>query len=195
VGANVGLFAFAAAYHAGPSGRVLAVEPDAWLAGLLQRSAELPARNHAPVAVLPAAVAQVVGLAELRIAARGRAANYLQGSAPSSQAGGSRAAQATVTVTLDWLLDHWGSPAVLKLDVEGAEVSALSGGRRLLAEARPTILCEVAAPNSGAVGEILRGYDYACFDAAAPRCGPLAEPPWNTLAVPAERAGAALGRR
>src|SRR5687767_11298397 len=40
VGANVGLFTFAAAGLAGPTGCVVSVEPDAWLAQLLQRSAK-----------------------------------------------------------------------------------------------------------------------------------------------------------
>src|SRR4030095_9196737 len=44
VGANVGVFAFAAAHLAGPSGTVLAVEPDPWLAALLKRTAEGSAR-------------------------------------------------------------------------------------------------------------------------------------------------------
>src|SRR5882672_8676247 len=39
VGANVGLFAFAAAGRSGSAGRVLAIEPDVWLVSLILRSA------------------------------------------------------------------------------------------------------------------------------------------------------------
>ena len=39
IGANIGLFSFAAAAAAGPEGRVLAVEPDTDLVRLLRRSA------------------------------------------------------------------------------------------------------------------------------------------------------------
>jgi hypothetical protein len=39
VGANVGLFTFAAAAKTGPTGKVLAIEPDPWLGTLLRRSA------------------------------------------------------------------------------------------------------------------------------------------------------------
>ena len=42
IGANLGLFSFAAAVAAGPSGRVLAVEPDTALAGLLDCCAARP---------------------------------------------------------------------------------------------------------------------------------------------------------
>src|SRR5437764_9039310 len=51
IGANVGLFSFAAAALAGPHGRVLAVEADTWLVDLLRRSARQH-RTKAPVDVL-----------------------------------------------------------------------------------------------------------------------------------------------
>src|SRR6266849_8056860 len=47
IGANVGLFTFAAA---GLGAQVLAVEGDTWLANLLHRSVAI---NHLPVTVLP----------------------------------------------------------------------------------------------------------------------------------------------
>src|SRR5271168_2308423 len=50
VGANVGLFAFSAAAMAGPSGLVLAIEPDIWLAHLVDRSAREIARRKLPAA-------------------------------------------------------------------------------------------------------------------------------------------------
>lgn len=69
VGANIGLFSFAAAAAAaaGPSGQVLAVEPDTALAGLLRRSAALN-QAHAPVQVLPAAASAEVSVARFHIA-------------------------------------------------------------------------------------------------------------------------------
>lgn len=39
IGANCGLFGLAAAGRAGPSARILMVEPDPWLGSLLQRTA------------------------------------------------------------------------------------------------------------------------------------------------------------
>ena len=62
IGANMGVFSFAAAVAAGPSGRVLAVEPDNALVGLLRRSAAAN-HGHAPVDVLPAAVSDQESLA------------------------------------------------------------------------------------------------------------------------------------
>src|SRR5512134_2569275 len=57
VGANVGLFAFSAAHHAGPDGRILAFEADTWLVQLLRRSASVQPASSAPVEVVPVAVA------------------------------------------------------------------------------------------------------------------------------------------
>src|SRR5437016_1521015 len=52
VGANVGLFSFAAAALAGEAGSVLAIEPDPWLASLMNRTSGCRVPGHAPVSVL-----------------------------------------------------------------------------------------------------------------------------------------------
>ncbi|MCL6608968.1 MAG: FkbM family methyltransferase, partial [Geminicoccaceae bacterium] len=98
IGANVGVFAFAAAGRAGADGRVLAVEPDPWLFALLQHSRAANRGGLAPVELLCAAVADRSGLARLQIAARGRAANTLAGFG-SSQMGGVREELLVPTVT------------------------------------------------------------------------------------------------
>ena len=69
IGANLGLFSFAAAVAAGPSGRVLAVEPDTVMAGLLRRSAASNS-GQAQVDVLPAAVSDEESVARFHIARR-----------------------------------------------------------------------------------------------------------------------------
>jgi hypothetical protein len=72
VGANLGLFSFAAAGLAGPGGRVFAVEPDMYLVGLLRRSARLKNDHAAPVSVIPCAVSEEISLAVFNIAERAR---------------------------------------------------------------------------------------------------------------------------
>ncbi len=144
IGANVGLFSFSAAALAGPTGRVLAVEADIFLASLLRRSAFGQMPGHAPVEVVPVAVSDTVGLARFAIAARGRCSNYLEAVEGSSQAGGARDTVTVVTVTLDWLLERLPAPQVVKMDIEGAELEALGGATRLLDEVRPTFLCEIS---------------------------------------------------
>jgi len=190
VGANVGLFSFCAAALAGPSGIVLAIEPDLWLAQLLARSARAVANGHsraaAPVAVLCAALSKSAGVSQLQIAERGRASNHLTETRGSSQVGGDRYLQQTVTLSLDFLLEHFQPPSVLKIDAEAAEVKVLQGATKLLRTARPLIWCEVASDNSVAVAELLHEAGYEIYAAALPASErtPLPRASWNTLAKP-----------
>jgi FkbM family methyltransferase len=192
VGANVGLFTLCAAALAGASGSVLAIEPDLWLAQLLRRSA-LRIQERAPqaarVSVLSVAVSDTNGVGQLHIAERARAANYLVDSIGSTQAGGNRNLQHTVTVSLDFLLDHFPAPSLLKIDVEAAELKVLGGGTKLLSEVRPVIWSEVAPENSKTVAQLLRDKGYQIYAAALPpeKRTPLERASWDTLAVPSAR--------
>jgi FkbM family methyltransferase len=192
VGANVGLFSFSASALAGPSGSVLAIEPDFWLAHLLTRSVQGLSRHQttiAPVSVLCAAVAEHTAVREFQIAQRGRAANHLAEIPGSSQVGGNRYSQPTVTVSLDWLLEHFPAPSVLKIDAEGAEVKILQGAVQLLRTVRPLIWCEVSPENSEAVADLLRQNGYQMYAAAVHPAGrtALQRASWDTLAVPSPR--------
>lgn len=171
VGANVGLFTFAAAHRAA---RVLAFEPDPWLADLLERTAAF----FPNVSVIRAAVADYGGQGELHIARRARGSNFLlgQGSSQSGGRGGwprSRWSR--------WILSTRLLLNVLKIDVETGELAVLSGAARLLAQSQPIVICEVAKENVSAVTACLRGY--TLFDAE--RSKPVNTAVWNTVAVPA----------
>lgn len=91
IGANLGLFSFAAAVTAGPSGRVLAMEPDTAPAGLRRRAGAVY-QGHAPVDVLPAAVSDQESAARSHIASWSRSTNHLDGFG-TIQAGGVRTTQ------------------------------------------------------------------------------------------------------
>jgi FkbM family methyltransferase len=185
VGANVGLFAFGAAHQAGAGGRVVAVEADVWLVGLLRRSAAELAPGSANVEILPAAASDSVGIAEFNIARRGRSANYLVNSTTSaSQSGGIRERVQVMTLTLDWLLERRPAPAVLKIDVEGAECAVLNGARRMLRDVRPVILCEVGEQNTAEATRIFSDNSYIMHDWDNRAQGPRDSAAWNTLAVP-----------
>jgi FkbM family methyltransferase len=188
VGANVGLFTFAAANRAGSAGQVVAVEADLWLVSLLRRSAERIAAADAKVTVIPAAVSNSVELAKFHIAKRARSANYLEG-AGTVEAGGTRATEYVVTISLDWLLERMPVPNVLKIDVEGLEHRVLAGATRLLSAGVARIWCEVSPTNAEAVAGIFRtaGYEmfYANVDAAKRQ--PLKRAPFDTLALPVQR--------
>ncbi|WP_232303992.1 FkbM family methyltransferase [Pseudofrankia sp. DC12] len=182
VGANAGLFSFAAATAAGPAGHVLAVEPDVWLVGLLRRSAALPA-IRAPVEVLAAAIGAATGVSRLCGSTRNRAIGRRAGFGRRATV---RAVMPIPTLTLDDLLAHAPAPDLLRIDVGGAERLVLEGGHRLLAQARPTVICEVARANARPVRALLAGHGYRVLDGAlAPaQRVPLAAAPSTTLALP-----------
>jgi FkbM family methyltransferase len=185
IGANVGLFTFAAAHLAGPKGSVLAVEADAWLAALLRQTESLEA-GAAPVAVLCAAVSDADGFADFAIATRGRSTNHLTAVAGSTQTGGSRAVHPVATARLDTLLERFGPPTLVKIDVEGAEAICLRGADALLDRARPRLVCEVSAEHAEEVTALLKRHHYQIYDAAEePSRRRAVDPaPWATLALP-----------
>jgi FkbM family methyltransferase len=186
VGANVGLFALAAASLTGPSGLVCAIEADNLLIGLLRRTAKCVSDRCAPIHVIPAAVSDSIDIERFNIAARGRSANYLDGSPASTQTGGVRETISVITITLDWLFERLPAPDVLKIDVEGAELRVLKGARNLLSSSSPVILCEVTSENMLPLGELLRSYGYTFYDLGLDKDKrePLRQPSFNTLARP-----------
>jgi FkbM family methyltransferase len=188
VGSNVGLFSLASAAVCGPKGGVVSIEPDAFLVELQGRSVRLLSDRSAPVRSFCCAVANQMGTAELKIAARGRSSNHLTQVQGSTQTGGVRETRSVVTITLDWLLSELSAPHVVKIDVEGAEALVLEGASTVLRTARPTLLFEGGA-DPAAVADLLRRADYVMLDAAqlTHQRRPMPAPCWDTLAVPAER--------
>lgn len=184
VGANVGLLSVAAAQRAGASGKVIAIEADIWLAGLLRKSAAMQPATSAPIQVIPAAISDSPSVASFYVAQRCRACNFLAVSEGSSQTGGVRETVSVLTITLDWLLEQEAAPNVLKIDVEGAESNVFRGAQRVLSEARPVIHCETRDSSRDYITEILLGYRYTMFDwDTRPRVR-VDRACFNTLAIP-----------
>lgn len=188
VGANVGLFSFSAAHRAGPSGQVIAFEPDAWLLQLLRRSASLQPQHSAPVQIVPAAVASACDLRHFNIARRSRATNFLSGYG-STQTGGVSERHTVVALSLDWLAPRLPRPDVVKIDVEGAELEVLQGALELLNDVRPLLLCEVCGERSAEVTALLRAYGYRLYDGESTVDAPceVDAAPWSTIAIPPGR--------
>jgi FkbM family methyltransferase len=184
VGANMGLFAFAAAGLAGAGGRVYAFEPDAVMARLLRASARLNPQA-APVEVIPCAIAQDVALAHFQIAQRSRTSNALEGF-QLSESGGVREVETVLTVSLDWLAERLPPPDVLKIDVEGAELAVFHGALNLLRKKRPILVYELTRRNWEEESSMLRGLGYVLYDSDLPPAErrPLTEATFNILAIP-----------
>ena len=164
VGANIGVFALAAA-HRVTRGSVLAIEPDPWLFGLLARSVARLEMQSARA--LCAAISDEVGVADLAIAQRGRASNFLARFDGRSQASGMRQLQSVPVLTLDTLLACLppppSPPTHVKIDVEGAEWAVLQGAPKLLETVRPKLFVEVGAETERLVTDYLAKLDYSIF--------------------------------
>ncbi|MGO9075256.1 MAG: FkbM family methyltransferase [Terriglobales bacterium] len=185
VGSNVGLFSLCAAAKSGQAGFVLSIEPDLWLAHLITRSCHAIIRYRcSEVQVLCASISDSSRISSLEIAERGRASNHLVGTTGSTQAKGSRCIQPTVSLTLDFPLDHFQAPSVLKIDVETHEASVLRGAERLLRESRPTIWCEVSRENSSEITGFLHAAGYKLYGAEIQPHPPTDRAWFHTLAVP-----------
>lgn len=186
VGANVGLFAMAARYHAGASGGVLAVEADHDAVSLLFRTG----RSCEGLTILPIAITDEDGFVRFSIARRARAANAIEGFG-STQTGGVLEVRTLPAWRLDSLAKYYRAPDVLKIDVEGAELRVLAGANNLLATARPRIYCEVTAETGTKVASLLQSLGYSLFDGesfgtATPR--PIDAQTTNLVALPLQGA-------
>ena len=141
IGANEGLFSLFAARRVGPAGRVVAVEPSSRERRRLERNVE---RNRlGNVTVVPHALGGEAGSARLRIAAKLHGGHNTFGEFVHE--GASTVGSEEVPVeTLDALGQRLalGRVDAVKIDVEGAELKVLNGGRDLLRTARPVLLIE-----------------------------------------------------
>ena len=158
-GANHGLYALPMARAVGPSGRVLAIEPQPLFAGRLRASAV--ANRLSQLTVLEAAVSSEEGRASFDLDASPESDSPSVGSPP-------QLASVDVRVTtLDRGLSEAGLAGVsfVKLDVGGAEVDALEGATELLARDQPLVMVERQHANAANVGlfERLSALGYGAY--------------------------------
>ncbi|HYM15519.1 MAG TPA: FkbM family methyltransferase [Dehalococcoidia bacterium] len=141
VGAHAGFFTLLCAALAGPDGAVHAFEPRAENVERLR--ANLRANAVPNVTVVAAAAADRTGEVFFVLDS-----STLQGRIASHAA--STAAAIVDVTTIDAHVEGGAPPpAVIKIDVEGAEGAVLRGAARTIAEHRPLLLIEV---HSGAAG-------------------------------------------
>ncbi len=138
VGANVGVFTISLAQAVGPSGKVIAFEP---LPLNVERLKSNIALNHLDnIHVYELALGEREGELTLQLARDGAFVSAVEVSAQ-------QATGYTITAPVSRLDAVWqgaGSPdvALVKVDVEGAELAVLAGSEALLASCKPDLLLE-----------------------------------------------------
>jgi FkbM family methyltransferase len=170
VGANIGLYSLAAARIVGPGGRVLAFEPSPRERELLERNVARNALAH--VSVDSRALGDVEdGQAILHLADEQHGGQNTLGAVVYENVRVVGDAIARMT-TLDHAVAEGGfdSVDVVKIDVEGAEFSVLSGAHDTMRKFRPVLMMELQdesliAQGSGArdVVRLLSRYDYGVY--------------------------------
>lgn len=136
IGANLGYFSVYAGLCVGDSGVVQAIEPDADNAALLARNAELNRLSN--IRLHRTAISDYIGDATLY------QGSYNAGSHSILEKDDLSAGPSVPVTTLDELLAGAETPRLIKIDVQGAELSVLRGMRQLLATAKrkPGIIME-----------------------------------------------------
>jgi FkbM family methyltransferase len=164
VGANIGLYSWCCA-DARPDFHVVSFEPDTKNLVCLRRTSaawELAAHD-----IVPRAVAEEVGRTTFYTDEISRATGTLEPAAGAFNATHYGAVPRGVeveTVSLDHLIaEGWAPPLIIKIDVEGAELRVLRGGRRLFADRRPILLLEIFGDRPQTFA-LLEEFGYRCFD-------------------------------
>lgn len=155
IGANIGCLTMLLASLVGPTGRVVAVEPNPENVKLLEASRRLNGFDQ--VVVLPVAAGRDTGVLALNVSF----SNGMTGELPDEMAGvlGSRPVP---SFALDLVLPKDGSIDVVKLDIEGAEFNALIGMTSTIDRDRPVIVSEFSPMTMPGISHC-SGPDYLGF--------------------------------
>ncbi len=148
VGAHYGYYALLASALAGPSGKVLALEPSPSNLPYLRAHVELNRCTN--VTVVETAISNYDGTARF------------ENRTGSGRAHLSPKGLVEVPVTsLDALTQTQPLPDIMKIDVEGAEMEVLNGAKQLIARSKPAIFLSTHSDELYATSrDFLRSFDY-----------------------------------
>lgn len=155
IGANVGWFALLAAAIVGPEGHVLAIEPGAGNARLLEASRRLNGFEHLTIAQVAAsdAIRTVLLHASQSTGSVGALEHPL---------GGAAGGVPVAAMPVERLLEPGRRIDVVKIDVDGGEYPAMRGCETLLRRDRPLIFSEFAPDMMPGISGVT-GRDYLGF--------------------------------
>lgn len=156
VGAHSGFHTALASRIVGRVGQVVAFEPLLTNLARLRRTIELNGLQN--VVVRPLAVSESSGVATFHVAASSSMGSLVA-------LGNSAATFEVGTTTLDSELASLRAPAVVKLDIEGAEMAAFRGASELLSRIRPVLIVEfLTTERLGEAATALPTYQFRALD-------------------------------
>src|SRR5262245_52463292 len=133
VGSFLGIYAILEARFAGPTGRIVALEPTPWSAAVARRHFEFNADSTAaPVTLFEAAAGGERGTATFYEYDQ----PYVNALTPAVDIDARARSRRVKVVAIDDLCEEFKlRPTVVRMDVQGAEFHALRGARRTIASA------------------------------------------------------------
>ena len=197
IGANIGFYSVLFSNWVGSRGRVVAYEPDSANLKLLRRNLKLNGCQNA--SVRPVALSNESGRELFSVDRVTRSTGHLGSGATYGGTifgSGKEDLISVVTCTLDDEVSEYGAPNLIKMDIEGGEYNALTGGIRTLTSHRPLIVSELntwsqeertGTDRAVETTNYLANLDYSLWDLDT---GIRFEPdfiPWMFLAVPQEK--------
>jgi FkbM family methyltransferase len=194
-GAHEGIYSLLASRLVGQEGHVLSLEPSRREREALVKNIDLNAARN--VEVLPIALSDHMGEAELRVAERAHSGHNTLGE--FAHVVGQASSETVQVATLDSVLKEHGLNRLhfLKIDTEGAELKILRGARRSIEAFRPVIQFEVnetalRAQQSSPVEliEFVGSIGYRCYEFSSQTGQPVPmveiHDGTNLLALPVE---------
>jgi len=155
LGAHIGYFSLVMSRRVGPFGRVFSFEPDPANLRALRRNLECNRADN--VAVVPSVVAERSGSMVFAAFEFSSVSHIATERTP-----GDASLIESPSLALDDFVYRDGNPppALMKVDVEGAEGRVLAGARRLLRESRPVVIVEVSPRTIAAVDGFFKELGY-----------------------------------
>src|ERR1017187_6461792 len=152
VGAHIGYYSLKAAPVVGPSGHVIAIEPNPET--LRELEANIRSSDARVISVQPVACYDAETTLELFAAPEANTGATSLSKANASQAGVVVQAYKVRARPLDDIVSEAGVTRVdmIKIDVEGAEYVVLKGAQKTLARFHPVVLAEILDHNLRAMG-------------------------------------------
>lgn len=197
VGANIGFFSTLLSRLCGPTGRVLAFEPEPANLALLRTN--LAANGCANVTVVPCAAGAEAGTGTFSLDDATGATGHLGGDPTAGELAvgtGRLRLIETPVETIDGVVARGGVvPDVIKMDIEGGEIHALAGAPETLGRHRPIVFSELTGESGVDVVALLAGHGYALWDLETGRPVAAGDRPFMVAAVPAERVETPRGAR
>ena len=138
IGAHAGYFTLIAAKKVGPEGRVIAFEPVPDNAATTKEQIELNGLQ-AICSVLPQAISDTIGAVSFLIPKRMANAHLLDVPAPHINEGKGKVIRVSA-ITLDSFVSNNPMPSLIKMDIEGTELKALKGAKKLLSNSKAPVL-------------------------------------------------------